>query len=67
MQGNNNLYTCSEQVHKGQEEERKKINEAINRGGRAAQGIFLRPLGGWDRAFEFCLGHGCSSLVFAAC
>jgi hypothetical protein len=31
------------------------------------KGVGLKPLDGWDRGFESCCGHGCSSLVFVAC
>ena len=35
-----------------------------NPGGRAVQGVGLRPLDSWDRWFETRSGHGCLSLVF---
>jgi hypothetical protein len=35
--------------------------------GRAVWGVDLRTLRVWDRGFESCRGHRCSSLVFVLC
>jgi hypothetical protein len=35
--------------------------------GHAVSGVDMKPLACWDRKFESCQGHGCSSLVFAMC